>query len=133
MRKKLYLFLCCSMAVAVVFGQQKTISEKDKAKQERKERIAKLAKQAEENALIYNKQSAFGFKLNTDGWGVFYEHGKYKTITTTNLWWVDIGERKHPKEDKQTLTTPSGGFLLIGNIPTLDANCLADLRSNGGR
>ena len=115
MRKKLYLFLCCSIAASVVFGQDKPISEKEKQKQERKDRIAKLAKQAEENALIYNKQSAFGFKLNTDGWGAFYEHGKYKTINITNLWWVELAERKHPKEDKQTLTSQSQGFIIIGN------------------
>lgn len=115
MSKKLYLFLFCLLSAVVVFGQKKTISEKDKEKQERKERIAKLAKQSEENALIYNKQSAFGIKLNTDGWGLLYEHGKYKTVKITNLWWVELGERKHPKEDKQTLTTPSGGFILIGN------------------
>jgi hypothetical protein len=30
-------------------------------------------------------------------------------------------------------TTDVLGFLLTGNIPSLDANCMADLRSNGGR
>ncbi len=116
MGRKLVLFLCWSMAVSTVFAQQKTITEKDKEKQERKDKIARMAKQAEENALVYNKQSTFGFKLNTDGWGVLYEHGKYKTINITNLWWVDFGERKHPKEDRLTKTSgTSQGFLIIGN------------------
>jgi hypothetical protein len=30
-------------------------------------------------------------------------------------------------------TTEVLGFLLAGNIPLLDANCVADLRANGGR
>jgi len=30
-------------------------------------------------------------------------------------------------------TTDVLGFLLTGNIPSLDANCIADLRGNGGR
>ncbi len=30
-------------------------------------------------------------------------------------------------------TTDVLGFLLTGNIPTLDANCLSDLKSNGGK
>lgn len=30
-------------------------------------------------------------------------------------------------------TTDLLGFLLVGNIPTLDANCITDLRANGGR
>ena len=59
-------------------------------------------KQYEEGSLIYAKQSAFGFKLNTDGWGVFYEHGKYKTIKKTNIWWLEFGERKSHKEEKVT-------------------------------
>ena len=60
----------------------------------------KLAKEYEEGSLVYTKQSAFGIKLNTDGWNLSYEKGKYKTINTTNLWWVEIGERKNPKEEK---------------------------------
>ena len=62
--------------------KQNTVTKEQK-KQERKENINELMKQEEEGALIYSKQSAFGFKLNTDGWGVFYEHGKYKTIKKT--------------------------------------------------
>jgi hypothetical protein len=30
-------------------------------------------------------------------------------------------------------TTDIGGFLMTGNIPSLDANCIADLRANGGK
>jgi len=73
-------------------------------------------KQYEEGSLIYAKQSAFGFKLNTDGWGVFYEHGKYMTITKTNIWWLEFGERKNHKEEKvSTGEDIGGGFILVGN------------------
>jgi len=30
-------------------------------------------------------------------------------------------------------TTDIAGFLITGNIPSLDANCIADLRANGGK
>lgn len=69
---------------------------------ERKEHINQLIKQEEEGALIYQKQGAFGIKLNTDGYGFFYEHGKYKTIEKTNSWWIELGERKDKKEEKLT-------------------------------
>lgn len=73
-------------------------------------------KQYEEGSLVFSHQSAFAFKLNTDGWGVFYEHGKYITIDKTNLWWIELGERKSQKEDKIPTATPiGGGFILIGN------------------
>ena len=75
----------------------------------------KLMKQYEEGSLIYSKQSAFGFKLNTDGWGLMYEHGKYKSISKTNLWWIEMGERHSPKEEKITAGQDLGGIFLIGN------------------
>lgn len=104
------MLLCAATAIA--HGQaQKT---KEQKKQERRERISKIAKEEEEGTLVYSRQSAFGFKANTDGWGFFYEHGKYKSVTKTGLWWLEFGEHKNPKEDKQSYTDPSGSFE-IGN------------------
>jgi hypothetical protein len=99
------------MATAIAHGQaQKT---KDQKRQERRDRINRLAKEEEEGTLVYSKQSAFGFKGATDGWGAFYEHGKYKNVTTTRLWWFELGEHKNKKEDKQSFLDPSG--FQIGN------------------
>lgn len=102
------ILLCAG--VAVVNAQaQKT---KQQLKQERRDRINKQLKEEEEGALVYSKQNAYGVKLNTDGWGVFYEHGKYKTILKTNLWWIDAGEHKNHKEEKEALIDPSGLYQL---------------------
>jgi hypothetical protein len=46
---------------------------------------------------------------------MFYEHGKYKTIDKTNLWWLEFGERKHPKEEKVPTLSASQGFLIISS------------------
>jgi hypothetical protein len=116
--KKLFLitFVLSSLAVS---AQQKVKSAgadlKQQKKAERREKINQLIKQEEEGALIYQKQGAFGFKFNTDAWSMFYEHGKYKTITKTNLWWLEFGERKHPKEEKVPTLSASGGFLIISS------------------
>ena len=64
--------------------------------------LNQLMKENEDGALVFRKQGEVGFKLNTDGVGIFYEHGKYKTITKTNLWWLELGERYSPKEDRQS-------------------------------
>ena len=102
------------MVLAVFsFAQDSKSKARAQKRQERNEHINQMMKQEEEGALVYNKQSAFGAKLNTDGYGFFYEHGKYKTIATTNLWWIELGERKDPKE-KRAVTGDGSGFQ-IGN------------------
>jgi hypothetical protein len=103
------------MLPMMVFAQkEKTLSPRQQKKAERRAQIDKLINQEEEGALIYNKQSIFGIKMNTDGYGVFYEKGKYKTITTTNIWWIEANEHKHVKEQKFAKGDPNFGFL-IGN------------------
>jgi hypothetical protein len=101
------------LLAATVVANGQAEKTKEQKKQERKERISRLAKEEEEGTLVYSKQSAFGFKAATDGWGAFYEHGKYKTVTKTSLWWLEFGEHKNKKEDKQTFTDING--FQIGN------------------
>jgi hypothetical protein len=116
--KKLF-FVIFVLSSFYVSAQEQVKSSAAEARQlkkaERREKINQLIKQEEEGALIYQKQGAFGFKFNTDGWGAFYEHGKYKTITNTNLWWLEFGERKDPKEEKVPTINASNGFLIISS------------------
>src|SRR5205809_3449555 len=115
MQRKIYLVILCFIMFSKTFAQQpQAPNEKDQKKQEHKQHIADLIKREEEGALIYNKQSVFGFKLNTDGWAVLYEHGKYKTISTTNTWFLEMGERKSHKEEKITPADPYTGYP-VGN------------------
>lgn len=105
------MLILCFITVNQIFAQQpKTQSETDTRRQQRKQHIADLIKREEEGALIYNKQFLLGFKLNTDGWAGMYEHGKYKTITTTNTWFAEFGERKSHKEERISPTDPYTGF-----------------------
>jgi hypothetical protein len=108
-----FLFALALISNGAHAQNQTSQSTKQQKRQQRRDRIEKLIKEEEEGALIYQKQNAYGFKFNTDGWGGFYEHGKYKTITKTNLWWIDFGEHKNHKEEKQTLTDNLG--FQIGN------------------
>ncbi len=115
MHRKIYLLILCLITFSKIFSQQpKTLSEKDQKKEERKQHIAELIKREEDGALIYDKQFLLSFKLNTDGWSALYEHGKYKTISTTNTWFAEFGERKSHKEEKITPTDLSTGFP-VGN------------------
>ncbi|MES2648542.1 MAG: hypothetical protein V4717_16825 [Bacteroidota bacterium] len=92
----------CLLATSVSAQKTDDPSKKNKKEKqaERKERVDKLIRQEEEGALIYQKQSIFGAKLYSDGWGAFFEKGYMKTVNKTNLFSIEIGERKHRKEEK---------------------------------
>lgn len=105
--KKIVFAALCTLALTVSYGQRKDI--RNKKKEEKKEKIRQLIIQEEQGAIIYQKQSIFGIKLNTDGYGVFYELGRLKTSRKSNLYNFEIGERKHSKEEK--ITSSQGGFL----------------------
>jgi len=119
MEVKKLIFILFLFSGTMLLAQKKKVSEtvasRNQKKAEKRERINQLIKQEEEGALIFNKQSAFGIKLNTDGWGLFYERGKYKTITKTNLWWMEFGERKNLKEERVPTISASQGFIIISS------------------
>ncbi len=108
--KKIWLLMLASVSLlTVTLAQTKT---HEQLRQARAARLEKIKKAEDENALVYNKQSAFGLRLNTDGYGLFYEHGKYKTLSLTNLWWISLDERRDPKEQR---VTNSDGIFQFGN------------------
>ncbi len=109
--KKIFLMTLCIVAATFTFAQKK--DARQQKKEQKKERINQLIKQEEEGAIIYQKQSVFGVKLYTDGYAVFYELGRLKTPVKTNLYSIEIGERKHPKEEK--LTRGNNYGFAIGN------------------
>ncbi len=82
--------------------QKYNLSSRRERIQARRNRVNKLIEQEEDGALVFAKQWALGVKLNTDGYGFFYEHGKYKTIKKTNLWWLELGEKKQHNQQKVT-------------------------------
>lgn len=92
-----------------------TSTSRNQKKAEKREKINQLIRQEEEGAMIFDKQSAFGIKFNTDGWGLFYEKGKYKTLTKTNLMWVEFGERKSNKEERVPTLSANQGFIIVSS------------------
>jgi hypothetical protein len=82
--------------------QKSNYSARTQRAMARREHINKLIAEEDEGALVFNKQWALGIKLNTDGYSFFYEHGKYKTIKRTNLWWIEFGEKKQHNQQKVT-------------------------------
>jgi hypothetical protein len=116
MAKKInFLLLLCTISI-ISFAQTSSTSSTqltpEQKKEQRKEHLQQMMKEEEEGALVYHRQNGFGIKLNTDGLSFLYEHGKYKTITKTNLWWVELGERHDKKEDSQSSGSYADGSSL---------------------
>jgi len=80
-------------------------TKKDK-KEAKRERINALVKMEEEGELVFRKHSIFGFKANTDGYGLSYEMGRFKSARVTNIFQFELNEKKHRQEKK--LSTING-------------------------
>lgn len=103
--KKIALCLLMVSSFVTSWAQYKkeSVSRKQEKKEARRERINALMKQEEEGEVVFNKQSVFGFKMITDGYGLSYEFGKYQSNRKTLLFQFELNEKKHPKEKKISL------------------------------
>lgn len=100
MKKILLIAMVSFFATALV--AQNTKTAKQTKKEERRKRINALIKQEEEGVITYKKHSVLGLKLTTDGYGGFFEIGKAQSVKKSLLFQLDITERKHAKETKQS-------------------------------
>lgn len=111
--KKIVLSALVCILVTALWAQNNPAPQSPTSKKDRKaakrERINNLLKQQEEGEIIFNKQSIFGIKLATDGYGLSYEWGKFKSNRVATIFQVELNEKKHKKEKKVSYVTP-GGF-----------------------
>ena len=101
--KKIVLSLLIVVTTMAVWSQDSTqtkTSTKQNKKDARRDRINSLLRQEEEGEIVFNKQSVFGIKLATDGYGITYEIGKFKSQRKSTLFQIEISEKKHKKEKK---------------------------------
>ena len=74
-----------------------------------------MMKMEEEGDLIFNKATVFGIKLATDGYGLYFEKGKFITPRRTRLLQFELNEKKSNKEHK--ITTSPDGFNYSSLVP----------------
>ena len=105
--KKIVLFLLAGTLASSTWAQDNPTPKSPTAKKDRqaakRERINNLIKQEEEGEIIFNKQNIFGIKLNTDGYGLSYEIGRFKSARVANIFQIEINEKKHKKEKRTSL------------------------------
>jgi hypothetical protein len=102
--KKILVALSLLLLSLSVWSQGSTEPKtKQEKKSARREKINQMIRQEEEGEVVFHKQSVFGFKMSSDGYGFSYELGKYKTNRKTILYQFEFNEKKHPKEKKISL------------------------------
>ena len=117
--KRIILNVCFVVLAVGSFAQEKNDrrTERDAKKEERRQKIDNLIRQQEEGALIYNKQSVFGIRLNTDGLGLMYEKAYMKNPKLANFFSIELNEKRHSKEQKKSLQIPAGGGFTFFGTP----------------
>lgn len=83
-------------------------------RQIRKERINEMIRMEEEGVITFEKSFVFGAKLTNDGYGIFFELGRARSVKRGMLYQLEITERKHPKEAKLGSVIPYGVSLIYG-------------------
>ena len=75
----LFLFRLALITLPVLAQQSGTPVYNNDKNAAKKQRINQMMKMEEEGDLIFNHYGVFGFKLATNGYGIFYERGKFLT------------------------------------------------------
>lgn len=96
---KLFLLAVTFMITFSSFAQK---NKKEQRREENRKRINALIKQEEEGVIAYEKSTAFGGKLISDGYGIFLELGRAKSVKKGFIYQLELTEHKHPKEEKQS-------------------------------
>ncbi len=102
--KKLVLSIVVVLIACTAWAQdnptpKSPTARKDK-KAAKKEEVARLLKMEEEGEIIFHKQSIFGIKLATDGYGLSYEWGRFKSNRVATIFQIELNEKKHTKEKR---------------------------------
>jgi hypothetical protein len=113
--KKLFLMLIGSICLTPVMAQQEPPKKKTK-RVVRNERIAAMSKLEEEGVINYKKHFVVGGKLTSDGYGLFMESGRTRSVRKALLFQLDFAERKHVKEEKQQGPFSTTAPLIYGKI-----------------
>ncbi len=110
MKSLAILFSICFISFGVL-AQERTSAKQEK-KQAKRQKIDQMVRLEEEGESSFRKHSIFGVKFNTDGYGISYEIGKIKSPYKTSIFQIELNEKKHKKEERQSR---SDGSVVFGN------------------
>lgn len=76
----------------------------------KRQKMNNMLRMEEEGDLIFNKHSIFGIRLATNGYGISYEKGKFKTPRRAVLYEFELNEIHDPKEHHISATSDGVNF-----------------------
>ncbi len=110
------LFLFAATMIGYTAEAQDNNKQTKNRKEQKRQRINVLARQEEEGIVAYKKHFAAGLRLNSDGYGIFFEKGKSKSVKKALLFQLEISERKHQKEEKQNNPNAPSAPIIYGKL-----------------
>src|SRR5689334_10469311 len=118
--KKSFLVAITLMISAALLAQTTPTTTPKSKKDAKRDRVNALMKMEEEGELIFRKQSIFGFKAVTDGYGISYEIGKFRSNRNSFLLQFELNERKNKRETK--VSGDFNGFQFNSFVPGKENN-----------
>lgn len=115
MKKVLVLLTLFTFSFSA-FSQETKKQSKKSRKEVKRDKINAQIKAEEEGVIAYKKHYAFGIKLISDGYGISFEKGYSKSVKRATLFQLEIAERKHQKEEKQTTGALGATPFIYGKI-----------------
>ncbi|MEO6251752.1 MAG: hypothetical protein ABIO79_00485 [Ferruginibacter sp.] len=110
------LILLAAATFSVSAFAQETRSTKKSRKEEKRTKINAQIRAEEEGVIAYRKHYAFGIKLISDGYGISFEKGYSKSVKNATLYQLEIAERKHQKEEKQSNPSAPTSPIIYGKV-----------------
>ena len=106
--KKLLLVFTVSTLALTLFAQNadstNMVSRRNRQNSKR-DRMNNLLRMEEEGDLIFNKHNIFGIRLATDGYGINFEKGKFRTPSRTFIYSFELNDKHDPKEHHISATS----------------------------
>jgi hypothetical protein len=113
---KQLLILLAAAGISVSAVAQQTGTSRKSRKEEKRAKINAQIRAEEEGVIAYRKHFAVGIKLTSDGYGVSFEKGYAKSVKSAMLYQLEISERKHQKEEKQSNPNAPTSPIIYGKV-----------------
>ncbi len=125
---KIFLTILASSLVMQLLAQDNTTDYRPV--QNNSKRHTRWTRTDEEGDIIFNKQDVFGVHLSSNGYGLSYEKGYFKTPSNTLLYQFELNEVHSPKEHHITATTDGYNY---SSVVPYKSNTLYEVKAAIGQ
>lgn len=101
MQVKRILIVCSALLISFSLVAQDEDKSRKEIREERRAAYNKAMVEEEEGEAVFFKHTAAIINLSSDGYGIGLEIGKFRDPRKTFLYYFQLSEKIHPKENKQ--------------------------------